>query len=356
MGNAFVFKIIMSMAANVLLLVILSAILSHSDEEPFKGTDIIYTNKFSYAEIGMTGNGTDSPYFGKMRADNREAGNICLASGAMPAKGTPKAGISYNISTKIPPSDVMVMVPYKARSYNSLILILDAWAKLFNDCGSFEAFTFDDKTDSDIKTMYNSQTPEVPVISTVFPDGYKVRSVSWGGKENGITNSLTVKVRKHLRYVSNNLDDPQYASKKWFFKADTDSYVVTDHLLQVLSQYDPEKPWYIGYQYEKSGYKYISGGGYLISRGAMKILGNLLDSPLTKKYYVKYYEDMMIGSEFETAGVHPTNHKGFHWRRLFQREETWGVVGGLVLTHKVKDKQYMDDLVAWTKYLTQQQP
>lgn len=349
----FDFKIIVSMILNVLLMVILSSVIARrQQDEPFKGTDIIQTEKYSHINVGMAGNGSDSPYFTRMRTDYNEWGNICLGPNFVSQKGTPKAGISYNISTKVSPEDVMVMVPYKAGSYKSLTLILDAWAKLFYDCGSFESFTFDDKTESSIKSMYQTTEPEVPTISTVSPGGYVVRSVIWKGKETGITDSLTVKVRKHLRYVSNNLDDPKYANKKWFFKADTDSYVVTEHLLQVLSQYNPEDPWYIGYQFEKSGYSYISGGGYLISRGAMKILAGLLNSPLDKKYYVKYYEDMMIGSEFETAGVYPTNHKGFHWRRLFQREETWGVVGGLVLTHKVKEKQYMDDLVSWTKYLT----
>lgn len=347
-------KIIASLAANILMLVILSAMSSRKQNESLKGTDIVYIENFTGTEVGMVGNVSDDAYFVEMLADNRESGNICLYPSIVSqkeSKKTPRAGISYNITDKISPTDVMVMVPYKAGNPESLLLILNAWAKVFIDSGSFEAFTFDGKTRSDIDTMYQSNTPETPQISVVMPSGYRVRSVRWGGIENGITSSLTTKVRKHMRYVSNNLDDPQYVNKKWFFKADTDSYVVTDHLLRVLSQYDPNEPWYIGYQFEKSGYKYISGGGYLISRAAMEILGGQLNSPLNKRNYVKYYEDMMIGSEFEAAGVHPTNHMGFHWRRLFQREETWGVTGGLVLTHKVKDKPYMDDLVAWTKYL-----
>ena len=347
------FRFILSVVVNIVLLTVFSVSVSWKKLDLAQGADSVYVKTLSNAEVGPE-NGTENSYFKVMRAENRKSGNICITPEYAHQKGRPVAGIDYNITTRISPADIMVMVPYKSGTPQALTMILDAWAKVFNDCGSFEGFTFDEKTFGDIKTMYQLAKPEVPAISTVFADGYRVRSVCWGGRETGITSSLTVKVRKHLRYVANNLDDPQYAGKKWFFKADTDSYVITDNLLRVLSQYNPDKPWYLGYQFEKSGYKYISGGGYLISRAAMKTLATLLNSPFDKRHYVSYYEDMMIGSEFETAKIPPTNHKGFHWRRLFQKEETWGVVSGLVLTHKVKDKAYMDDLVAWTHYLLPQ--
>ena len=253
--------------------------------------------------------------------------------------------------------DVMVMVP--CRTNDDVSAMFTAWGKEFNDAGSLELFAFSGKESTTQKQTKDSI--EEPTLSNkvvlgraagASEDGANVLMLVYSGVEGGIKESLSLKVKKHMEYVAHEVagagegEGGRYAGKKWFIKSDTDTFVVTRHLLAVLSNYDPSEPWYIGYQFTKGKYKYVSGGLYAMSREAVA----RLDARL-KGASILRYEDMMIGTELGRAGVVPTVNKGFHWKRPFQREIEWGVVGGLVQVHKIKGEEMMSNLVSWTNYV-----
>ena len=300
----------------------------------------------------------------QMLRDNAVWGNICFDRN-LPALGKKQkrvAGLQAGIKEgpyKTSIKDIVVMVPCRAN--DAVTSMFYAWGKKFNDAGSLEFFAFNESKPA----APLGQSVERPAITTKLVAATKTDSgygggrkamfarapmLMYSGKEGGIKESLSQKVKKHIAYVSddvaNNGKRGRYAEKKWFIKSDTDTFVITQHLLAVLSNYNPKKPWYIGYHFEKGDHRYISGGLYALSREAMRRLG-----PRMGGASVLRFEDVMVGAELQRAGVAPTKHKGFHWKRPYQREIEWGVVGGLVQVHKIKDYSTMNDLLSWTKYV-----
>lgn len=292
-----------------------------------------------------------------MERSNELWGNICFDTNSEVFTSKNKkriAGIHTGIiggPHKVDVKDIMFMVP--CRKNDDVSAMIFAWGKEFNDAGSLELFTFSGEGSS-----HNSSIEEPIVLAKYAFDGLdalnvfdaKLPMLVYSGKEGGIKESLSLKVKKHMTYVAHDVatkgDTGRYAGKKWFIKSDTDTFIVTQHLLTVLSNYDPDEPWYIGYRFEKGGYRSVSGGMYALSRKAME----MLDSRLAGASILRY-EDMMIGNELKRVGVIPTEIKGFHWKRPFQREIEWGIVGGLVQVHKIKGKETMNDLLSWTKYV-----
>eukprot|EP00730_Choanoeca_flexa_P018651 TRINITY_DN9080_c0_g1_i2.p1 TRINITY_DN9080_c0_g1~~TRINITY_DN9080_c0_g1_i2.p1 ORF type:complete len:478 (+),score=104.21 TRINITY_DN9080_c0_g1_i2:124-1557(+) len=93
----------------------------------------------------------------------------------------------------------------------------------------------------------------------------------------------------------------------WFMKADDDTFVMVDNLRRMLKQYDPNKPHFFGKQFllhrgqPKIELRYMSGGaGYVLSRGALKLLGDNAKTALSNNGIA---EDVEIARSLLKLGI-----------------------------------------------------
>uniref|UniRef100_A0A183SWW5 N-acetylgalactosaminide beta-1,3-galactosyltransferase n=1 Tax=Schistocephalus solidus TaxID=70667 RepID=A0A183SWW5_SCHSO len=80
---------------------------------------------------------------------------------------------------------------------------------------------------------------------------------------------LWSKMRKIVRYVFGYRDEFDY-----FYKADDDTYMFVENLVEELSWRNPDEPFMMGHRFprfQKVGY-FSGGAGYVLSRGALKLL------------------------------------------------------------------------------------
>ena len=88
----------------------------------------------------------------------------------------------------------------------------------------------------------------------------------------------------------------------WFMKADDDTYVILENLRYMLSTEDPDKPVFFGHHFKtivRQGY-FSGGGGYVISREALKRFGKRKKSDCAEDYGA---EDVEFGRCMEKLGV-----------------------------------------------------
>ena len=91
---------------------------------------------------------------------------------------------------------------------------------------------------------------------------------------------LTAKTFQAFDYVYENYLD----QADWFMKADDDTYVIVENLRYMLSAYDTNKPVFFGHHFKtivKQGYM-SGGGGYVISKEALKRLANRSEGECAK--------------------------------------------------------------------------
>ena len=94
-------------------------------------------------------------------------------------------------------------------------------------------------------------------------------------------------------------------SYDWFMKADDDSFVVKDNLYKFLSNYDSSEPHYFGCIWNLNNITYCSGGGgYVVSRAALKILIQGLDGKC-KDQMNGVVEDYEFGRCLNRFGIFP---------------------------------------------------
>ena len=109
---------------------------------------------------------------------------------------------------------------------------------------------------------------------------------------------LTAKTIRAFDYVyENHLNDYD-----WFMKADDDTYVVVENLRYMLSGEDPAKPIFFGHHFKTNvaqGY-FSGGGGYVISKEALKRYGKRLKTQCTINMGP---EDVKFGRCMQTLGV-----------------------------------------------------
>jgi hypothetical protein len=143
--------------------------------------------------------------------------------------------------------------------------------------------------------------------------GVKVPVASWPGKESGRFVGLCAKVALALPWM---LD--RFPHALWFVKADTDTFVVPRALLELLDEYDPYEPYYVGHrsQHEIS---YNSGALYTISRPALEMIAPALLAANFSSYQGYCYEDEMIGKYLLAEGIEPTDAPGIWPATLEER-------------------------------------
>lgn len=95
----------------------------------------------------------------------------------------------------------------------------------------------------------------------------------------------------------------------WFVKADDDTYVSMDNLRRYLLRFDANKPWQLGRLFQKGkNTRYFSGGsGIVLSRGALKILGDAMTSFQDPKWAGQINgtgpEDLLTSLTLEGLGI-----------------------------------------------------
>ncbi|XP_020273018.1 uncharacterized protein LOC109848103 isoform X2 [Asparagus officinalis] len=105
---------------------------------------------------------------------------------------------------------------------------------------------------------------------------------------------------------------------RWFVKADDDTLVIIDNLVDVLAKYDHNRYYYIGgnsecvAQNDMHAFNMAFGGaGIAVSYPLAKALAKNLDGCL-KRYPFVYGEDHVIQSCMTELGVSVTKEPGFH--------------------------------------------
>ncbi|KAA0188872.1 Glycoprotein-N-acetylgalactosamine 3-beta-galactosyltransferase [Fasciolopsis buskii] len=126
-----------------------------------------------------------------------------------------------------------------------------------------------------------------------------------------------------LTYIGNNF------GKKfdYFFKADDDTYVVVENLRKLLSTYNPEVPFILGYKHARFfAQGYPSGGaGYVLSRAALRMMvkGFQTEEDCHSAAHSDN-EDVKIGMCAQTLGIpliDSRDSRGYHhfeYRSPFQ--------------------------------------
>ena len=95
----------------------------------------------------------------------------------------------------------------------------------------------------------------------------------------------------------------------WFMKADDDTFVVPDNLYKFLREYNSSIPYYFGREITINGVIYCSGGGgYIVSRAALKLFVNGLDG-VCKDQNNGVVEDYEFGRCLNRLGIYPEDSR-----------------------------------------------
>uniref|UniRef100_A0AC34Q901 Hexosyltransferase n=1 Tax=Panagrolaimus sp. JU765 TaxID=591449 RepID=A0AC34Q901_9BILA len=116
---------------------------------------------------------------------------------------------------------------------------------------------------------------------------------------------------------------------------DDDSYIFAENLKEYLSNFDPSKPYYMGFRWKypkiKNGYN--SGGAYLLSKGAV---ATLLSSVYQKTCKFDEIEDVGIGKCLASLGIIPIDTKDKNGGQRFIPHDFGNVFDGFFLDQREK--------------------
>jgi hypothetical protein len=122
--------------------------------------------------------------------------------------------------------------------------------------------------------------------------------------QNSINDGISRKVRRGMKAALE-----LFPKAKWFVKLDVDSYLLVENILHMLSKFNQEKPYYLGQVLEFSEHQlsifYQSGGGYVLSRPALK---ESLDCIVT----ISTREDVDLGFCMKSRDIPAINIQGFY--------------------------------------------
>ena len=112
-----------------------------------------------------------------------------------------------------------------------------------------------------------------------------------------------------------------HPDKKWYIKIDDDSYLFVKNAMEALSNYDHDKPWYMGDlnnaiyfcgPRDQHPIKWISGGaGIFLNNRCLRRLNKHFQNGL-REMMVTYHEDCWLAAELSNLQIHPTHLPGCH--------------------------------------------
>uniref|UniRef100_A0AC34QRZ9 N-acetylgalactosaminide beta-1,3-galactosyltransferase n=1 Tax=Panagrolaimus sp. JU765 TaxID=591449 RepID=A0AC34QRZ9_9BILA len=121
----------------------------------------------------------------------------------------------------------------------------------------------------------------------------------------------------------------------WYIKVDDDSYIFAKNLKEYLSNYDPSKPYYMGFRWKyprmKNGYN--SGGAYLLSKAAV---AQLLSSVYQKSCKFDEIEDVGIGKCLASLGIIPLDTKDKNGGQRFIPHDFGNIFDGFLFEQREK--------------------
>lgn len=135
--------------------------------------------------------------------------------------------------------------------------------------------------------------------------------------------------------------------QKWFIMADDDTWIHTDNLLTVLSQFNEEVPVLVSYVIDGAEWKPGSqhawpagGAGIAMSRPAAILLAaNLYTGPCG----FDYFNDVTVGKCAQHLNISQVHHPGFHKEDVgiqpdkYKTPSVSSVRHGAVSMHKLSD-------------------
>uniref|UniRef100_A0A0N4Z490 N-acetylgalactosaminide beta-1,3-galactosyltransferase n=1 Tax=Parastrongyloides trichosuri TaxID=131310 RepID=A0A0N4Z490_PARTI len=144
----------------------------------------------------------------------------------------------------------------------------------------------------------------LPAIKCFKKDGYQY--------SNG-------RMRKGLSYVYETYNNKY----DWILKADDDTYAIMENIRMFLINRDPTKNHYYGFKLKIKDYygrriNYMSGGGYIISKGALKNLVTIA----FKNYRIcsptpNIPDDIQIGRCLNNINISAMDSRDIHNRHIF---------------------------------------
>ncbi|EDV39551.2 uncharacterized protein Dana_GF24419 [Drosophila ananassae] len=162
-----------------------------------------------------------------------------------------------------------------------------------------------------VKRTWGSRCNKLLFLSTQSDKKLEVLKLNMSeGREH-----LYWKVRTGLGYAHQH-----YLNEfDWFLKADDDTYVVMENLRLFLYPYDPESSVYFGCRFKaffSQGYM-SGGGGYVLSRDALRRLNLFAMNSTTTCKLNGDSEDMQIGRCLQDVGVVAGDSRDFQGHHRF---------------------------------------
>lgn len=206
------------------------------------------------------------------------------------------AGADLGVPTNI--SHIVLAITGSAKEWRSRAPYIDLWWQRSQTRG----YVWLDKLPSNIPPFYISLPSRVSEDTARFKEYDRHRS------------RPTIRIARMIVETMN----LGFEGMRWFVKADDDTALFLDNLIEVLAKYDHNGYYYIGGNSEGVGQNAwnsfdmaFGGGGYAISYPLARWLAKNLDSCL-KRYPDLYGEDHLMQSCIAELGVSFTREPGFH--------------------------------------------
>ncbi|KAK4983675.1 hypothetical protein LTR28_002450, partial [Elasticomyces elasticus] len=108
---------------------------------------------------------------------------------------------------------------------------------------------------------------------------------------------------------------------KWYVFIEADAYMAWSNVLELLSHYDPDEPWYLGAVFFLGDVAFAQGGmGYIISNGAMRLLHKIWNPEHIARWELRTAKgccgDAELAVALRDAGVNVTGIPGLYSESL----------------------------------------
>ncbi|KAK5709016.1 hypothetical protein LTR17_020162 [Elasticomyces elasticus] len=108
---------------------------------------------------------------------------------------------------------------------------------------------------------------------------------------------------------------------KWYIFLEADAYMEWSNLLELLSKFDPDKPWYLGATHFYEDVAFVHGGtGYVISNGAIRVLDTIWKPHKSARWEHRTAAgccgDVELAAVLQESGVNITGIPGLYGESL----------------------------------------
>ncbi|KAK4470269.1 hypothetical protein MN116_005840 [Schistosoma mekongi] len=192
--------------------------------------------------------------------------------------------VNKNIVTSRDAPDIRICTNYSTKLYNKIRILcyINTYPENYYTKAIHVHNTWARRC---TKHIFTSTKPDpllpIAVLKLPYPE---VRMHLWS------------KMRIILRYIYQFRDEYDY-----FLKADDDTYVIMENLLDVLQNYSPDMPFMLGHRFPviaRNGY-FSGGAGYILSREALKYI---VEKSIDKHPHCPRYDENMEDVKMSICG------------------------------------------------------